>query len=547
MADGPYPTQRRLQALLVPLVVLLVSVPPPACGLRHADRPPDVILVAMDNVRFDRTSLPPPRTKDGSALGPRVNKAFDTTPTLAAYASSEGSHSFPMAFSAASWSLPSYASILTGTHVMNHGVGLDASSIPLEFPTLAEVLSAYGYRSAAFVSGAHLAPTYGFGRGFEIYTDAPGLFSLGRQVADATAWLEDAVSTTPDKPLFLFVHGYDAHVPYAGHPLLREMFDPDYNGPVDRYPDLMSPNGFRKVAGRFYWPDHKDGVQVPAVLSPRPGDHDGGIVYDPAKAPHVELSEADVAHIVAHYDAAVRLADYYLGRLLRELDRKDRLRDAIVVVLADHGEALGERGYFTHANENDDWVFHVPLVLHLPDALLQKRLHATDDPWDARREPEGLDLEQVASLVDVFPTVLDAVGTAPPAVMDGHSVLRRLVSPPTPLNHEVYAASLGIQSWGVRDADWRLTVRFIQRKSIDGVYQGTEAEIHELRKDGLDPDVAVQNPEVVERLLPVFDPWRTKNRAVEPGPVNDPRLRKALNAAGYWQAMPDAGHKENTP
>jgi len=94
---------------------------------------------------------------------------------------------------------------------------------------------------------------------------------------------------------------------------------------------------------------------------------------------------------IDRYDAEIAYADYYLGVLVNYLQFKGLLDRTILVVFADHGEEFGEHGQFQHSRQIYVESVHVPLLIRIPG---EKALRVKDR----------------VSLVDVFPTVLDALG-----------------------------------------------------------------------------------------------------------------------------------------
>ncbi len=72
-----------------------------------------------------------------------------------------------------------------------------------------------------------------------------------------------------------------------------------------------------------------------------------------------------------HYDNGVLQADAMIQQILEALKEKSYLDNAIVVITSDHGEGLGEHGYFSHANNVFDEVMRVPLLLsHFKDGSI---------------------------------------------------------------------------------------------------------------------------------------------------------------------------------
>ena len=135
---------------------------------------------------------------------------------------------------------PTHASLLTGLYPRRHGIRNNLTHHLIEgTPTLADWLSAAGYRTAAFVSAVVLEGRYGFDRGFEVYDDDLRSSSEsrittmtterpGRATGDrALAWLDGLGG---DQPYFLWVHFYDPHLPYSPPSPWAEKFQ---NRPYD--------------------------------------------------------------------------------------------------------------------------------------------------------------------------------------------------------------------------------------------------------------------------------------------------------------------------
>jgi choline-sulfatase len=121
---------------------------------------------------------------------------------------------------------PSHATILTGLYPPQHGVRDNVNFVLDDrYPTLATVLAARGYRTAAFVGAYPLASAFGFSRGFAEFSEGfhetaglgQGAERPGNEVADAAlAWLSSP-SPRP-QPFFAWMHLYDPHAPYAPPP-----------------------------------------------------------------------------------------------------------------------------------------------------------------------------------------------------------------------------------------------------------------------------------------------------------------------------------------
>jgi arylsulfatase A-like enzyme/Tfp pilus assembly protein PilF len=106
------------------------------------------------------------------------------------------------------------------------------------------------------------------------------------------------------------------------------------------------------------------------------------------------------------YDGEIATADSIVGTVVRELKRLEIYDRAIVVLLSDHGEGLGEHGEEQHGFFLYRETLQVPLLLKLPGG-----------------ERSGTTVASPAELVDVVPTLLALTGLARPAGLDGQSLL----------------------------------------------------------------------------------------------------------------------------
>jgi len=127
------------------------------------------------------------------------------------------------------------------------------------------------------------------------------------------------------------------------------------------------------------------------------------------------------------YDGEIAFADEQVGRLLRFLKEKGIYQNTVIVLCGDHGESLGEHGEKTHGFFIYNATMHVPLIIRLPDNRLSEKAAARTvaDP---------------VSLVDIMPTVLEAIGLQVPSQVQGRSLLREIrpdpSAPDAPANRE---------------------------------------------------------------------------------------------------------------
>lgn len=216
------------------------------------------------------------------------------------------------------------------------------------------------------------------------------------------------------------------------------------------------------------------------------------------------------------YDGEIAYADESLGTLLERLRRDGRFENTLVVLTADHGEGLHEHEELSHSYLLYDSTLHVPLVMRGPGVAGGRRV-----PGRVR-------------LVDVAPTVLDALGLPVPADMQGRS-LKPLLSGPLAARVERthYAETLSprlSQNWGELRALYEGPWKYIH---------GPKPELYDLSADPKElrnlvaarADQAAAMREALVAFLKSNSPPGGSRMA----PVDD-ETRARLQALGYLAA-----------
>ena len=314
--------------------VLWLKLPLAALEVPRDSKPSDVLPAEPGELRGHNLVLVTFDTTRPDRLGLYGNRAIQT-PNLDRLAA-EGIV-FSNALATTSTTLPTHASMMTGLYPHRHGARVNSrNSLPTSVPTLAEILEAEGYRTAAFVSAFVLDAKFGLDQGFDHYdaqTDHRGVSngyferSAARTTQAALAWLE----RNRKRPYFLWVHYFDPHTPY-------------------------------KAAIQF---------------------------------------EEATANL---YDAEIAATDYQLGRLLSAVENNEERgsRETLVVVTADHGEALGEHGEQVHGFLVQEATLRIPLIIYATEGLAR-----------------GLHVPTRVSQVDLLPTLASLLGASPPVDIDG--------------------------------------------------------------------------------------------------------------------------------
>jgi hypothetical protein len=294
---------------------------------------PTVLLITSDTHRSDHTGF--------SKSGVRVS-----TPVLDALAAR--GVVFTDAWSATNVTIPSHVAMLTGLSLAETRIFDNTDALAANASTLAEAFASAGWATVAAVSAAHLDANWsGLGQGFDrMAVCQPSKRSAGETLAHLERWLPDYRG----RPLFVWLHLFDAHTPY------------------------MPPEPFNASA----WDTSKDPYD-PALPEP-----------DPATVPLHLPALRNLDFVRALYGGEVNYLDSELARLL---DRA-RFRDAIVAFTADHGESFGSHGvYWNHGGLYRDRL-SVPLVMSWPGA------------------PEGTRVARRVTNTDLGRTLLDLAGLA---------------------------------------------------------------------------------------------------------------------------------------
>ncbi len=306
---------------------------------------PNIVLIALDTLRADRLGC--------------YGYTRPTSPNIDRFAANN--ILFEKAFSPASWTTPTFASLFTGLPPSRHQAGLFRKGFVLndQFTSLAERLGQTGRLTAAWTEGISIRAQLGFYQGFTVYSDGE---TPDRHETGGAQWTFQRAAAWLDKfghlPFFLFVHTYECHEPYAPPSPWDSMFtDPDYSGKA------------------------------------------GSIAAS-------AVNEADKFHVSGRYDGCIAYADKWTGWFLEHLKALGLMNNTLVILFSDHGEEFWEHGGYGHGLTLFDEVLHVPLILHLPtDAVKPQRIGAQ------------------VSLVDVFATLLDLTGVPLPEGTDSESLM----------------------------------------------------------------------------------------------------------------------------
>lgn len=421
-------------------------------------RRPSVVLIVADSLRADRLS-------DHGC--PRA-----TSPFLASLA--ESGVRCTEFFTPATPTEPACTSLLTGQFPLTHGVVAPSRRCRLarRAPWLPSLLAARGWDTAAVDD---LGWRQHFGRGFQTllyrrarddeYVDG---FALNRL---ALPWL---AARRRGRPFFLYVRYGDTHTPYWPPPRYRHLF---YEGDPTRT-NVGSLDAFHARPLKPYL--------LTKWLRPAAQEWPG------AAGDRIE----DLDWCRAQYDASVRALDDAIAELADGLARLGLAEQTLLAVIGDHGESLGEHGIFFEHHGLYDGTLRAPLILHGPGLI-----------------PAGRRVDATVMTPDVAPTILDLLGEARPAGMEGRSLASRLAGNGDGPGHARVVASEAtwMCKWAYRAGGYKLIVA----REPD-FYGRPPLELYDLAADPAEErNLAEIRPDLCRALHEEFEAWLARRlRAV---------------------------------
>ncbi|QPJ65162.1 MAG: sulfatase [Candidatus Nitrohelix vancouverensis] len=445
----------------------------------------NLIIVTLDTLRPDHLNA--------------YGYSRDTSPVMQALAN-EGLL-FENAFSIATNSAPSHASLLTGLYPFQHGLVDNGQALPDHAPILSDFLKGKGYETAAFVGYYALAEESGLNRGFDTFeyhkieSHDHDDKSLEKDIAVFTAfrnWLENWSNLTKEpsnevsqrENFFVWLHVQNIHESYDPPPPYDSM-----------YADIPPPQTLEGFDGLF-------NIRCSNDLATAWRQ---GLLPDEFKGP-----------VQALYDGEIRLVDDQLGELIDLLKRKGLYDNTALLLVADHGELLfeyPEGGVFKkgpgHTARYYDPAIRIPLIIKPPKAKAMQ-------PHRVKR---------MVSSIDVAPTALDLLGFPSVAGLAGHSLLNDTHTPYVFAQETPYETEYEM----IRSKDWKLV-----RETDD--FGDERRLLFDLRNAGIENEVSEQHPEKVSEYVALLDQWRrdhTSKPSVQDNKEISDAMRAALIAGGY--------------
>lgn len=463
----------------------------------------------------------------------------------------------------------SYTSILSGQHVPTHGITAEWGRVPPSLPTLPVYLRAFGHHTVMAPSDSELTdPALGLGALF-----AEQIACLGRPGQDGSLttrqWIE-WLDRRPERPCFVWLDYFDTHPPATPPEPFRSMYytgDPSRPERAHRATDVAMIRGLEAAqeidqalpALRQGRPDVAitERLQATAdVLLGGPGSGPDLVAHLPALGPGARCGldvrpfaewlgpqvaamrsgtvprelvewlerllpmlkdiEADITswlegvvdfrYPISQYMASISYLDHHVGRIVETLRERGLYELSTIVFLSPHGEVLGERGIHFHHHTLMEASLRVPLIFK---------------PAAGAGHAPGAEIGGIFDLIDVFPTLVDALGLPVPSGLAGVSRWMHLRDgsdiPPHPSvavnNHESMLA-VTVEPYKL------LTTLRDHMVWPEWSWRAGDRALFDLRERPFDTvDVAARRPDVVAALEAQLEEWR---RAIKRGRGGEP-------------------------
>ncbi|MBN1756311.1 sulfatase [bacterium] len=407
---------------------------------------------------------------------------------------------FKNAYTCINYTDPSFTSLFTGKYPLSHGILNHGPRVTNEevqrftdsrIPLLSEILQKEGFKTLAidWLFRWHK-------RGYDYYSGVRATGSLRgflKQQVRKFPWIrkvlgssmiekvgnkffrgqskpyEDAIYVTDqaikllkqnsDNKVFLFLHYWDVHTPYLP-------------------PDEFIPEGVDRATIKRMEHQFVDNPNL--------------------KETYQQYQEAVLRNlpvIKAFYNAEISFLDRELGRLFRFLDEKDRLSKSLIIILADHGESLGEHGIYMDHHGLYDQTMHIPLLILHPDF------------------PDGQVLPGLVQNIDIMPTIFEILNLNAPLGFDGKNLLD--LTRGEELYSEIFAEEAQWQrKRAIRTKEWKY-IRNLNKDSLYcrkcGIIHGGEEELFDLSSDPEEiHNIASERPETVTDLRKRMDSFVSK-------------------------------------
>ena len=461
------------------LVMLVITVVPGILKVASSyvirsglqtEQPWNVILIGIDTLRADHTTLIEP-SAEGRDLTPNLRKLAGRGTV------------FENAISQAPWTMPAFASILTGKYPHEHGAISLLGQLRDKELVLSEIMREAGFRTGAVVSHVFVNAKHGFDQGFDYFNED---YDLGHVAITSEGVTDEAIKflgKNVNRQFLLFLHYFDPHYEYRQHQ--QWSFADSYFGWLRQEP-----------------------LEIKNLRMKR----------------HL-MESADIKYLTDLYDEEIAYTDKQIGRLLDYINKQGLDQNTMIVVVADHGEEFMERGWIGHSITLYEEQIKVPLLIVLPGNNVKNSVS-----------------RQVVETRTVFSTILDCLGlpnglAKPPSSLQ--ALLQNTESETTSQANSTNAyssvwlpdapASSGkrVKISALRSDRWKLIIDHIRQREF----------LYDLKNDPLEKtNMALSEEEIIQDMREKLEAWleiMLKQAIDRPYPVINQEEINKLKSIGY--------------
>ena len=407
--------------LVIAAVTTAAVVIAPSCSLFSPDPPKNLLVIAVDGLRLDalRQSLGSPRTPNIQRLaGAGVE--------------------FAWCFGHSSATLPANAALLTARTPSSSRIRVDGQAVDDDVTLLQEHLREAGWQTFGVFASPDIRSHdsgKGLDRGFHLDRSHP---NDSQRAADINGQILPMIErANQDTPWFAYVQYTDPTAPYVSHGTAdraaRVLVDGKQVDRIGTSDPGMWKRTIHVAPGKHAIEIRGDEDFVVSRLEAFRGGEPVDMTlargaagkatrsltamfeaYGPVEA-EIELvgfvhDVPELAEIRARYKLEVEAVDDAIGDLVAALQRNGQYDRTCIVLVAPHGESLGEHGHLGHGANLADSVLRVPLVIK----------PALNDDARANLAQRRLDVVRV---IDLAPTLLEMLGEDPLPGAEGLSLL----------------------------------------------------------------------------------------------------------------------------
>ncbi|WP_318568807.1 sulfatase [Salinigranum marinum] len=322
---------------------------------------PNIITIVADCLRYDRVM---DTANDNFSLDTKnIDRLADQ------------GVSYSNSYSTGSWTVPAHGSFFSGRYPSEHAATCLNKRFDIEREgTLAGQLSSLDYTSVGFSANPWVSDEFGFSSGFDRFYDIhPGLFAMKCEIsARNNSEYQTSIFPSVEDGIKRFVRGImpnrifnylkPKHPSASAEDVNSRIFEEIDIGSQDRpfymfvnYMDVHEPYRIHEK----YLHEEEFGVQ-------------GSISWNLDSLNQNEIDDYQSEAIESIYNASVTYLDSCIGELLKWLESRNVLEESIIIILSDHGQSLGENGFWGHGTYLSDELIRIPVIVSGPSQYIDR-------------------------------------------------------------------------------------------------------------------------------------------------------------------------------